>query len=598
VYVSEEVSNANELIMQPSKYVGITHACIFAGDSIFAYYDRIVSQEVEQRKGADRTEKHKFDYRFVLENSFLVPIYKIDNVDFNLWNNYLSIHHTVKNLGGGKICTIYLHSNLNTFYDRYIRFTSVILLILVTTLIVVFVISLNLQRIISNPILQIANTTHVVTDKKDYSIRLENERKDEIGTLMKGFNEMLSEIEHRTHHLVEAKEHAEQSAKAKEQFLANMSHEIRTPMNAIMGITDLLVDTSLTDKQLNYLDIIKSSSENLLVIINDILDLSKIESGKLVFEEGVIDPRRIIHNIVEGYRSKFEEKDLNVKIKIADTVPNTFIGDPVRFNQILLNLFTNAVKFTIDGGVIIGGDLIEESDDVVKLCFYVKDTGIGIPKEKFDSIFSSFTQATSETTRKFGGTGLGLSISKQLVEMQEGSISVESQEGIGSRFSFEIPFKKNKEESATLKTAKLQNRPATNKPILLDSEKDTARILLAEDNEINQMLVITLLGQWNVPVDTAKNGKIAVEMLQKQDYSLILMDVHMPEMDGYDATKLIRSELPSPKSEIPIIAMTASALKGEADRCLEAGMNDYISKPFNKEVLLEKITHFLKIPQS
>ncbi len=565
----------------------ILYGCIFdQNNTLFAFYDTaVIPKEIDEEV---------FDYsQFILSdslnlaNSTFVPEFREEGINFQLFKNYLEVYVPIQD-ENEKISIVYLRSDLSLLYDRYIRYAGVLISISFVTLIVAFLLSLNLQRLISRPVLALAHTTNEISKKKDYSIRIQQKRKDEIGTLISGFNQMLAEIEQQNESLIQAKEAAEHSAKAKEEFLANMSHEIRTPMNAIMGVTDFLNDTELSEVQRNYLDIIKNSADNLLVIINDILDLSKIESGKLVFEETAVKPSSIINTIIESCRPRFEKKNLAIYTELDPKMPESFLGDPVRFNQILLNLFTNAIKFTIEGSITIGSKLVEEDAKTVLLRFYVADTGIGIPRDKFDVIFSSFTQATNATTRKYGGTGLGLSISQKLVEMQDGQMYLESEVVKGSTFSFEIRFKKNTEQ----RLGKRKKEPSTFEiPQKLDNV-GTKSILLAEDNEVNQMLVVTLLEQWKYHVDVAENGKKAIEMLQGKNYDLILMDVHMPELDGYDATKAIRKELGAAKSKVPIIAMTASALQGEAERCLEAGMDDYISKPFNKNILYEKIVRF------
>ncbi|MCO6500018.1 MAG: response regulator [Vicingus serpentipes] len=380
--------------------------------------------------------------------------------------------------------------------------------------------------------------------------------------------------------LIEEKQVAEKARELQSQFLSNMSHEIRTPMNGILGMARLLQKTKQTKEQEKYINAIYTSADNLMVIINDILDFSKIEAGKVVLEEISFNIRerfKVLHDILI---LKANEKGISLDFSIEENVPDWLIGDPVRLNQIILNLTSNAVKFTKKGVVKVNVKALAEKGEKIKLRCTVKDTGMGIPKDKLHNIFSSFTQASSATTREYGGTGLGLTISKQLVEIQGGKIFVESEEGKGSTFGFSIEY--------LIDTTNKNN--IIQKPILKDkgasSSLNNLKVLLVEDHEINQMLAITVLEGWDFKVDLAVNGKEAVEKVADGQYDIVLMDIHMPIMDGYEATRNIREEL---NSNIPIIAMTASALIGDNQKCFDAGMNDYISKPFDTKLILEKI---------
>ncbi|MBK8498359.1 MAG: response regulator [Flavobacteriales bacterium] len=379
-----------------------------------------------------------------------------------------------------------------------------------------------------------------------------------------------------------ARQRAEASEKFKQQFLANMSHEIRTPMNAIMGMSGILKRNEHTPEQEKYLNAISQSSENLLVILNDILDLSKLEAGKIDLEQVAFDPRAIIGNVRDILRFKAEEKGLALEVRIADDVPSSLLGDPTRLNQILLNLAGNAIKFTEHGSVTMHVRWIDGSG----LTIDVIDTGIGIPADRLDKIFEEFTQAYSDTTRKYGGTGLGLTISKRLAEMQGGSIVVKSEQGEGSTFTVTIPY-------AISKDAEVPDGREISRP---DRSLRDLRILLAEDNDFNVMVAQDELADAipGVQVDVAANGTIAVKMAQARDYDVILMDVQMPEMNGYDATRAIR-DLPSDKSHVPILAMTANVMKEELERCKEAGMNGHIPKPFKREELMRAIGSVLKV---
>lgn len=383
------------------------------------------------------------------------------------------------------------------------------------------------------------------------------------------------------HELMAAKKQLEESMHVKEQFLAKMSHEIRTPMNAIVGLTDILLDSPITREQKECVDAIKLSSDNLLSIINDILDFSKLESGNVSMEKIPFSPKEIVNAVIFTLSFSANKKGIELIFREDENqVPGFVVGDAVRLRQIILNLVSNAVKFTEKGSVIIRSKIVGESEEKQTLLFEVSDTGIGIPEDRLSTIFESFTQASNETTRKYGGTGLGLTIVKQLTELQGGSVSVTSKLGEGSVFYITIPYEKYKETEI--------HPPATHKKVS-DERLAGAHILLAEDNEMNQMLATKIFARWKVNLEIAENGAQAVEKIKAGNFDLVLMDIQMPVMDGYEATQHIRKDLPSPKNNIPVIAMTAHAMVGESEKCISLGMNDYISKPFNQQDLYDKI---------
>jgi len=389
--------------------------------------------------------------------------------------------------------------------------------------------------------------------------------------------------------LIEAKSHAEQerqvaeaAVKSKQQFLANMSHEIRTPMNSIIGFTRVLFKTDLNSKQREYLDAIKISGDTLIVLINDILDLAKVDAGKMTFEYLPFKPSDSLATVVQLFETKIRESNLELESEFDPSVPDVLVGDPVRLHQIFLNLVGNAIKFTPSGKIMLGAHLLDQDADSATVEFSVADTGIGIPANKQDTIFDNFQQATSGTTRLYGGTGLGLAIVKQLLEAQGGTIRVKSEVDKGSVFSFVLTFRKTTEK------AKTEKEEVTAQD--LDTGLKGARILVVEDVALNQLLVKTWFDEMGVIMDEAENGKIAIEKVKKNSYDLILMDLQMPEMNGFEATSYIRSKL---KSDIPIIALTADVTTMDVEKCKAIGMNDYLSKPIDEKALYKKIGKFL-----
>lgn len=380
---------------------------------------------------------------------------------------------------------------------------------------------------------------------------------------------------------------AENAVKAKQQFLSNMSHEIRTPMNAIIGFTKVILKTELTAKQKEYLTAIKMSGDALIVLINDILDLAKVDAGKMIFEQTPFKMALSLSAMLHLFESKIQEKNLEL-IKEYDTnIPEVLVGDPVRLHQIILNLVSNAVKFTAKGQITISARLLSKTDEAVNVEFAVADTGIGIPKEKMESIFDNFQQATSGTSRLYGGTGLGLAIVKQLVEPQGGDIRVESEVGKGSVFIFTLPFLKTNAEADP---DTYFEEPETTE---LSTDIKNIKVLVVEDIPLNQLLMKTLLDDFGFERDIADNGKIAIEKMQDKEYDVILMDLQMPEMNGFEATEYIRHTM---KSKIPIIALTADVTTMDLAKCRAVGMNDYIAKPVDERLLYTKIIGLVKKP--
>lgn len=369
---------------------------------------------------------------------------------------------------------------------------------------------------------------------------------------------------------------AEEALKFKQQFLSNMSHEIRTPMNAIVGFTNVILKTELDRKQKEYIDAIKKSGESLILLINDILDLAKVDAGKMSFHNHPFSIEESISDVFSLLEVKCQEKNIEFTTKLDTSIPKTVLGDAVRLRQIILNLSSNAIKFTHKGNVTISIRIIAEYTTKITVEFAVSDTGIGIPENKLSHIFNNFEQASDDISIEYGGTGLGLSIVKQLVELQGGSLFVNSKVGEGSTFGFSMDFSKTKElipeESVLILNTEIK--------------KQNIKVLVAEDIALNQMLIQLILSDFGFECDIAENGKIVLEKLKEKEYDIILMDLHMPEMNGYETTDYIRNTI---HLDIPIIALTADVASVDIEKSKKAGMDDYISKPIDEKLLYNKI---------
>ncbi len=382
--------------------------------------------------------------------------------------------------------------------------------------------------------------------------------------------------------LIEAKEKAESASVAKQKFLSNMSHEIRTPLNAVIGLSEILMIENPREDQIELLRSIKFSGENLLVLINDILDFSKIEEGKIKIENTRFNASQLLTNMKNTFKSKAENKNLEFNLTVGEDVPESLIGDPHRLSQILVNLIDNAIKFTEAGKINVNVDCLKKTNEDIDIKFSIRDTGIGISSKEKERIFDRFEQATTETTRKFGGSGLGLAIIRNLLRIQGTDIHVESNPGEGSEFFFTLTFGINQ-------TKDLEDKKKEDSKEPTEGDAFSTYILLVEDNEMNMKVAKRFLERWDYKIDTAENGLEALDKFKANRYDLILMDLHMPEMDGWEATMAIRNFENDISRKIPIIALTADVMINDLDKLYSAGMDDYVTKPFNSNELKAKI---------